>query len=169
MVSGCLWCVSSVFVVCGLCVMCVSDVVEVRKLCSACLPPGVFRITALVCGVGANCILHIWWGQGFVDVGGSHSWHVHPSIRMNWSIGVGWGRQCACIPRRHRSHCRRLGSLESPSPSWYWKQGGSSSAGIIGLSVAKWGVMVMLVMGVPCVMCACAVWYGQVIISHYTR
>ena len=119
MVSGCLGCVRYVVIVGGLCVMCVSDGVGVWKLCSACLPPGVFRMTDLMCGVGANCTLHIWWGQGFVDVGGSHSWHVHPSIRMSWSIDVGWGRQCAYTHRRQRSHCMRLGSLESPSPSWH--------------------------------------------------
>ncbi len=96
MVSGCLGCVRSVGVVDGLCVMCVSDGVEVGKLRSACLPPGVFRMTDLMCGVGANCTLHIWRGQEFVVVGGSHPWHVHPSIKMNWSIGVGWDRQCVC-------------------------------------------------------------------------
>ena len=119
MVSGCLGCVSSVGVVGGLCVMCVSDGVEVWKLRSACLPLGVFRMTDLMCGDGVNCTLHILWGQGFVVVGGSHSWHVHPSIRMSWSIGVGWGRQCAWTRRRQRSHCKRLGSLESPSPRWH--------------------------------------------------
>ena len=88
-------------------------------LCSACLPPVHFWIADLVCGVGANCIVHIWWEHGFVIVGGSHSWHVHPSIKMSWSIDVGWGRQWAWIHRRRRSHCRRLGSLESPSPRWH--------------------------------------------------
>jgi hypothetical protein len=118
-VSGCLGCVGSVGVVGGLCVSCVSDDVEVWKLRSACLPPGVFRMTDLMRGVGANCTLHIWRGQGFVVVGGSHSWHVHPLIRMSWPIGVGWGRQCACTHRRQRSHCRILGSLESSSPRWH--------------------------------------------------
>ncbi len=91
----------------------------VWKLCRACLFPRHFWINDLVCGVGANCIVHIRWGHGFVVVGGSHSWHVHPSIKMSWSIGVSWCRQCARFRRRHRSHCRRLGSLESPSPRWH--------------------------------------------------
>jgi hypothetical protein len=118
-VSEFLGCVGFVGVVGGLRVMCVSVGVEVWRSRSACLPPGIFWMTDLVCGVGVNCTLHIWWGQGFVIVGGSHSWHVHPSIRMSWFIGVGWGRQCACIHLRHRSHCRRSGSLESPSPWWH--------------------------------------------------
>ena len=40
---------------------------------------------------------------------------------------------------------------------------------MIGLSVANRGVIVMLVMGVPRVMYACAVWYGHVMVSHSTR
>jgi len=49
----------------------------------------------LVCGVGAKCIVNNMWGYGFVVDGGSHSWHVHPSIKISCSIGVGCGRQCA--------------------------------------------------------------------------
>jgi hypothetical protein len=167
--SGCLSFVVSFFGIGMLCGVWLSFVGLVWNLYSACLPPGHFWIADLVCGVGVNCIVHIWWGHGFVVVGGSHSWHVHPSIKMSWFIGVGWGRQWAWIHRRHRSHCSRLGSLESPSPRWHWKHGGSSSAGIIGLSVANWGVMLMCVMGVPLVRCACAIWYGQVMVSHSTR
>ena len=96
----------------------ISVVGIVWKLCSDCLPLGHFLITYLVCGVGANCIVHILWGHGFVVVGGSHSWHVHLSIKISWSIGLGWGRQWAWIHRKQSSHCRRLGSLESPSPRW---------------------------------------------------
>ena len=59
MVSGCLGCVRSVGDVGGLCVLCVSGGVGVWKLRNACLPPGVFRMTDLMCGVGANCTLHI--------------------------------------------------------------------------------------------------------------
>ena len=170
MFSGCLSFVVSLLCNNMLCGIRFSFVRLVWKLCSACLPPGHFWIADdLVCGVGVNCIVHIWWGHGFVFVGGSHSWHVHPSIRMSWFIGVGCGKQWAWIHRRHRSHCRRLGSLESPSPRWHRKHGGSSSSGIIGLSVANWGVILMCVMGVPLVRYACAVWYGQVMVSHSTR
>ena len=42
-----------------------------------------------MCGVGVSCIVHIWWGHGFVVVGGLHSWHVHPSTKMSCSIGMG--------------------------------------------------------------------------------
>ncbi len=49
------------------------------------------------------------------------------------------------------------------------KAGGSNSAGIIGVSMANWGVLVMCVMGVPLVWCACAIWYGQVVVSHSTK
>ena len=58
-VSECLAFVGFVGVVGGLCVMCVSVGVGVWKSRSACFPPGVFRMTDLVCGVGVNCTLHI--------------------------------------------------------------------------------------------------------------
>ena len=44
-------------------------VVEAWKLASDCLPPGHFCMVDLVCGVGAKCIVHNWWGHGF-DVNG---------------------------------------------------------------------------------------------------
>ena len=90
---GCLSFVVSFFGIGMLCGVCLSFVGLVWNLYSACLPPGHFWIADLVCGVGVNCIVHIWWGHGFVVVGGSHSWHVHPSIKMSLFIGVGWGRQ----------------------------------------------------------------------------
>ena len=101
--------------------------------------------------------------------GGSHSWQVHPSIKMSWSIGVGWGRQWAWTHRRHRSHCNRLGSLESPSPRWHWKHGGSNSDGMSGLSETNWEDMVIFSIKIPFVKCDCAVGYGQVKGSHSTR
>ena len=48
-------------------------VVEAWKLAIDCLPPGHFCMVDLVCGVGAKCIVHNWWGYGFVVDGGSHS------------------------------------------------------------------------------------------------
>ena len=89
--------------------------------------------------------------------GESHSWHVHPSITMSLSIGVGWGRQWAWIHRKHRSHCNRLGSLESPSPKWHRKHGGSNSDGVSGLSVANWRVGVSFSIRIPFVRWDCAV------------
>ena len=59
MVSECLGCDGFVGVVGGLRVMCVSVGVGVWNSRSACLPPGVFRMADLVCGVGVNCTLHI--------------------------------------------------------------------------------------------------------------
>jgi hypothetical protein len=41
-----------------------------------------------VCGVGANCMVHNWWGHGFVVDDGSHSWHVHPSTKI--VVLLGW-------------------------------------------------------------------------------
>ena len=71
---------------------CVSFLVA-WKLASDCFPPGHFCMVDLVCGVGAKCIVHNWWGHGFAVDGGSHSWHVHPSTKRSRSIGMGWGRQ----------------------------------------------------------------------------
>ncbi len=59
MVLECLGCVGFVGVVGVLRVTCVSDGVGVWKSRSACLPPDVFRMTDLVCGVGVICTLHI--------------------------------------------------------------------------------------------------------------
>ena len=64
-------------------------VVEAWKLASDCLPPRHFCMVVLVCAVGAKCIVRNWWGHEFVVDGGSHSWHVHPSTKMSYSIGVG--------------------------------------------------------------------------------
>ncbi len=76
---------------------------------------------------------------------------------MSWSIGVGWGKQWAWTYLRHRSHCNRLGSLESPSPLWHWKHGGSNSFGVSGLSEANWEEMVIFSIKDPLVNCDCAV------------
>ena len=114
-------------------------------------------MAALVCAVGASCIVHNWCGQGSVVDGGSHSWQVHPSIKTSWAIGVGWDRQWAWTHLRHRSHCNRLRALESPSPWWHWKHGGSNSDGVSGLSLANWGEMVIFSIKDPLVICACAV------------
>jgi hypothetical protein len=45
-------------------------VVEAWKLASDCLPPGHFFMVDLLCGVGTKCIVHDWWGHGFVVDGG---------------------------------------------------------------------------------------------------
>ncbi len=62
---------------------------EAWKLASACMPPGHFFMVDLVCGVGTNCIVHAWWWHECVVDGGSHSWHVHSSTKMSWSVGMG--------------------------------------------------------------------------------
>ncbi len=67
-------------------------------------------------------------------------------------------------------HCSRSGSLESPSPKWHWKHGGSNSDGIIGLSEANWDEMVIFTISKPLIVkCACVVWYGQMMGAHSTR
>ena len=93
------------------------ELIEVSWNClSASLPPCNLQIVEALCAVGANCNVHNWCVHGFVVEGRSQSWHVHPSSSMASEVAVGVGRQYVWTQRKHRSHCIRSGSAESPSP-----------------------------------------------------
>ncbi len=86
------------------------------NLVSASFPPCSLHMSEALCDVGMNCIVHSWCGQELVMEACSHSWHVQPSSSMASDVEMGVGRQCVWTQRRHRSHCMRSGSAESPSP-----------------------------------------------------
>ena len=73
------------------------------------------------------------------------------------------------IHLRQRSHCMRLGSVESPSPRWHSKHGGSSSSGVNGLSMENSADTRMWVVGVPLSRCDFATWKGHVSGHHSNR
>ncbi len=52
------------------------------------VPPDTLWMIEAVCGVGENWNVQIWLGQGFEADGGSHSWHVHPSVKKIYSFDI---------------------------------------------------------------------------------
>ena len=63
----------------------------------------------------------------------------------------------------------RFGSVESPSPRWHWKHGGSSSSGVKGQSMENSGDIWMWVMGMPLSRFAVSTWKEHASGHHSTR